>query len=76
MWLIRLRNSNLVVYFRYLRRDLTPLGTFTLNISNIPVNAVEAYPDMLYQLVERIVPKSHYLPMTLENVNDLTFTPK
>ncbi|KAI4470066.1 hypothetical protein MML48_1g03068 [Holotrichia oblita] len=60
----------------YLRRDLMPLGTFTLNISNIPVRAVEDYGNKLYDLLQMLLPKSHYLPMTLENMNDLTFTPK
>lgn len=53
-----------------------PLGTFTLNISNIPVQAVEDYGNKLYELLQILLPKSHYLPMTLENMNDLRFTPK
>ncbi|KRT82765.1 hypothetical protein AMK59_3144, partial [Oryctes borbonicus] len=60
----------------YLRRDLMPLGTFTLNISNIPIDGVEDYGSKLYDLLQNLLPKSYYLPMTLENMNDLTFTPK
>ncbi|GJQ77155.1 hypothetical protein Trydic_g14833 [Trypoxylus dichotomus] len=60
----------------YLRKDLMPLGTFTLNISNIPADAIEDYSNKLYDLLQSLLPKSHYLPMSLENMNDLTFVPK
>lgn len=58
----------------YLRRDGLALGKFSLNISNIP--SLPSYPIGLYKFIEKLLPKSIYLPMTLENLNDLTFVPK
>ncbi|XP_057662736.1 mini-chromosome maintenance complex-binding protein [Diorhabda carinulata] len=58
----------------YLRREGLALGKLSLNISKIPELA--NYPNELYKFIEKIVPKSVYLPMTLENLNDLTFIPK
>lgn len=52
------------------------LGSLTLNISNIPVNIVDQYSNKFYQIIQMLLSKSHYLPMTLENMNELTFIPK
>ncbi|KAJ8925194.1 hypothetical protein NQ315_001380 [Exocentrus adspersus] len=60
----------------YLRRDLLPLGKFSLNISNIPSLSKLDYVKELYNFIELLMPKSHYLPMTLTNMNDLSFVPK
>lgn len=60
----------------YLRHEGLALGKLSLNISNIPELANYNYPNELYKFIEKIVPKSTYLPMTLENLNDLTFIPK
>ena len=60
----------------YLRRDFMPLGKFSLNISNIPQLKNIDYAKELYHFIEQFVPKSHYLPMTLENMNELSFIPK
>jgi hypothetical protein len=50
-----------------------------LNLTNVPVdNAVltESFPRALFSLLERIVTKAHYLPMSLENLNTLRMIPK
>lgn len=52
------------------------IGQFTLNICNIPQEVVPLYTKTLYEIIEMIVPVSHYLPMTLENMNTLQFIPK
>lgn len=54
---------------------MTPLGKFTLNISNIPTE-IDNYGEKLNKFIKQLVVKSHYLPMTLDNLNTLTFTPK
>lgn len=60
----------------YLRKDLMSLGKFSLNISNIPKFENLDFAMELYKFIENFIPKSHYLPMTLENMNDLSFIPK
>lgn len=59
----------------YMRKDLMALGKFSLNLSNIP-NTLASYGEQLYEFLQLLVPKSHYLPMTLDNMNDLSFIPK
>ncbi|CAH0551417.1 unnamed protein product [Brassicogethes aeneus] len=60
----------------YLRKDFMPLGKFSINITNIPIMQKIDYTKTLYEFIEMLVPKSHYFPMTLENLNDQTFIPK
>lgn len=60
----------------YMRRDDLALGKFCLNISNIPKLENLDYVSELYKFIEILVPKSCYLPMTLENMNNLSFIPK
>ncbi|KAJ8974185.1 hypothetical protein NQ317_004864 [Molorchus minor] len=60
----------------YLSRDLMPLGKFSLNISNIPQLQDIDYVLELYKFIETFVTKSYYLPMTLQNMNELSFIPK
>lgn len=57
-----------------MRKDGLALGHFSLNLSNLPQRP--DYTRLLYSVLERILPKSHYLPMTLDNMNTLSFTPK
>ncbi|ERL89430.1 hypothetical protein D910_06797 [Dendroctonus ponderosae] len=59
----------------YSRRDI-PLGKFSLNIFNLPkLESIDVVTE-IYKFLERLVPASHYLPLTLENMNTLSFTPK
>ncbi|CAH1170646.1 unnamed protein product [Phaedon cochleariae] len=59
----------------YMRPNYLPLGKFSLNISNIPKLDLD-YVSELYKFIERFVPKSYYLPLTLDNLNELKFVPK
>ena len=52
------------------------LGKFSLNISNTPQLENLDYVQELYKFLELMVTKSHYLAMSLENMNELTFVPK
>ncbi|XP_075227713.1 mini-chromosome maintenance complex-binding protein isoform X2 [Lycorma delicatula] len=56
------------------RQNGLVLGKFSLNISNIPTKS--DYAQHLYSLLSNLVPKSHYLSLTLQNLNTMTFTPK
>lgn len=59
----------------YVRADET-LGQFSLNITNIPAETLPSYTKQLYEIIESILPASHYLPITLDNLNNLEFVPK
>lgn len=52
------------------------LGQFSLNISNIPERVLPDYTKLIYEVIESILPASHYFPMTLDNMNTLQFVPK
>lgn len=58
----------------YTRRDVLPLGKFTLNLSGCPT--VASYTECLYQIIQQLVPASHYLGMTLQNMNQMRLVPK
>uniref|UniRef100_A0ABM0LV56 Mini-chromosome maintenance complex-binding protein n=1 Tax=Saccoglossus kowalevskii TaxID=10224 RepID=A0ABM0LV56_SACKO len=58
----------------YARRDVLALGKFSMNLTGCPVGT--CFTEELYQLVEELFTKVHYLPMTLTNMNTLKFIPK
>ncbi|XP_061601764.1 mini-chromosome maintenance complex-binding protein isoform X2 [Cololabis saira] len=58
----------------YTRRDVLPLGKFTLNLSGVPT--VCSYTERLYQIIQQLVPSSHYLGMSLQKMNQLRLGPK
>lgn len=60
----------------YVRSELESLGQFSLNISNIPSAVISAYTKLLYEIIEMLLPASHFFPMTLDNLNLLQFSPK
>lgn len=60
----------------YVRSELQTLGQFSLNISNIPAAVLPAYTSQLYEIIEFLLPASHLLPLTLDNLNTLQFSPK
>lgn len=60
----------------YSRCELQSIGKFSLNICNIPKEALTNYTKQLYEILELIIPASHYLPMTLEILNTSSFVPK
>ncbi|XP_008299244.1 mini-chromosome maintenance complex-binding protein [Stegastes partitus] len=58
----------------YSRRDVLPLGKFTLNLSGLPT--VASYAERFYQIIQELVPSSHYLAMSLQNMNQMRLVPK
>lgn len=58
----------------YARRDVLPLGKFTLNLSGCPSGF--SYTERLYQILQQLVPSSYYLPMSLQNMNQMRLVPK
>ncbi|XP_069546068.1 mini-chromosome maintenance complex-binding protein isoform X2 [Brachyistius frenatus] len=58
----------------YTRRDILPLGKFTLNLSGCPT--VASYTERLYQIIQQLVPSSHYLGMSLQIMNEMRLVPK
>ncbi|KAG7279832.1 hypothetical protein CRUP_013742 [Coryphaenoides rupestris] len=60
----------------YARRDVLPLGKFTLNLSGCPSTAAPAYTERLYRLLQQLVPCSYRLSMTLQNMNQLRLVPR
>ncbi|KAG7229943.1 hypothetical protein INR49_009663 [Caranx melampygus] len=58
----------------YSRRDVLPLGKFTLNLSGCPT--VASYTERLYQIIQQLVPSSYYLGMSLQNMNQMRLVPK
>lgn len=60
----------------YIRNELESLGQFSLNLSNVPAETLPRYTVGLYEILELLLPASHYFPMTLENMNTMQFVPK
>lgn len=61
----------------YARVDVENLGRGSLNLSNLPQGVVAIdYIRQLYEIIELLVPASHYFPMTLDNLNTTQFNPK
>ncbi|XP_012497840.1 PREDICTED: mini-chromosome maintenance complex-binding protein [Propithecus coquereli] len=57
----------------YSRRDVLPLGKFTVNLSGCPRNST--FTEHLYRIIQHLVPASFRLQMTIENMNHLKFIP-
>lgn len=59
-WQAALRQGATVAFSlspcRYARRDVLPLGKFTLNLSGCPSTAAPAYTDQLYRVLQQLVP--------------------
>lgn len=60
----------------YSRCELQSIGKFSLNVCNIPKETLAIYTKQLYEILELLIPASHYLPMTLETMNTASFVPK
>ncbi|XP_011694426.1 PREDICTED: mini-chromosome maintenance complex-binding protein [Wasmannia auropunctata] len=63
----------------YARRNLLCLGAFPLNITNFPASELsdrKPFPKEFYDFLTLFVRKSHYLEVTLENLNELALIPK
>ncbi|XP_077469196.1 mini-chromosome maintenance complex-binding protein [Stigmatopora argus] len=59
----------------YARRDVLPLGKFTLNLSGCPPIS-SSYTECLYKVIQQLVPSSFYLGMSLGNMNQTRLVPK
>ncbi|XP_070148718.1 mini-chromosome maintenance complex-binding protein [Polyergus mexicanus] len=60
----------------YMRRDYFCLGAFPLNITNFPASRLKTFPKEFYNFLTLLVKKSHFLEVTLENLNELALIPK
>ncbi|XP_012269288.3 mini-chromosome maintenance complex-binding protein [Athalia rosae] len=60
----------------YLRRDQLPLGTFPLNITNFTLEKCGSFPEDFYAILALLLPKSHLLGITLDDLNNLNLSPK
>lgn len=61
----------------YARVDVENLGRCCLNLSNLPAGVAGTdYLRQLYEIIELLVPVSHYLPLTLDSLNTTQFNPK
>lgn len=58
----------------YVRGDQS-LGQFSINITNFPSEVLPDYTKQFYEIIESLLPASHYLPITLDNLNTLEFIP-
>lgn len=59
-----------------MRRDYLCLGAFPLNITNFPASRLKTFPKEFYNFLTLLVKKSHFLEVTLENLNELALIPK
>lgn len=61
----------------YLRQDVVALGKYSINLSGIGSKILEQnYTSRLNTLLQTLIARSHFLPMTLENMNKTKFVPK
>lgn len=67
-----------VSLIRYNRKDALAVGKLSLNLSNVtgPSGPQESTARSLYHLLDRLVTKAHYLPMSLQHMNTVRLIPK
>ncbi|XP_046885023.1 mini-chromosome maintenance complex-binding protein [Hypomesus transpacificus] len=58
----------------YRRRDVLPLGKFSLNLSGCPTTS--PFTEKLYTVIQQLVPCSYRLGMSLQNMNRLRLVPR
>ncbi|TRZ04004.1 hypothetical protein DNTS_001158 [Danionella cerebrum] len=58
----------------YSRRDVLPLGKFTLNLSGCPHGS--PYSEHLFKVIQQLVPSSYRLSMSLHNMNKQSMVPR
>ena len=69
-------------FFRsYCRKDALAVGKFALNLTDVPVPSTggdggESFGRLLFELLEQLVTKGHYLAMSLQNLNTQPMVPK
>ncbi|NXS09911.1 MCMBP protein, partial [Neodrepanis coruscans] len=57
----------------YARRDVLPLGKFTVNLSGCPRNSI--FTEHIYHIIQQLVPASFRLQMSINNMNHWRFIP-
>ncbi len=50
-----------------LSRDVLTLGKFSVNLFNVPLH--DNYAKRMATVIQLLVDKAHYLPLTVENLN-------
>ncbi len=58
----------------YLRRDVLTLGKFSINLFNVPLH--ENYSKRLATIIQLLLDKAHYMALSVENLNQLSFVPR
>nr|XP_018907944.1 PREDICTED: mini-chromosome maintenance complex-binding protein [Bemisia tabaci] len=60
----------------FLRQDLTVLGDFSLNITNLPLQSCPSYPNLVYEVLALLLLQSHYFQMSISSMNNTKMIPK
>ena len=58
----------------YMRKDILTLGKLSLNLHNMTSH--DNWPKRLATLIQLLTSHSHFLSLTLDNLNKLNFTPR
>uniref|UniRef100_K1QBJ4 Mini-chromosome maintenance complex-binding protein n=1 Tax=Magallana gigas TaxID=29159 RepID=K1QBJ4_MAGGI len=58
----------------YGRADVMPLGKFSLNLTHCP--PTKEYGQLIHTFIQALVTKSHFLPLSIENMNNLRLCPE
>lgn len=64
------------ILFRYNRQHNQAPGKLSLNIRGIPISIGKNYTKQLYSLISYLVVKSEYLPITIDNMNNINMVPR
>ncbi len=56
----------------YVRQDVLTLGKLALNVHGVPPTSIENYSKRLATLLQMLVCKAHYLPMTVDSFNKVS----
>ena len=57
-----------------MRKDILTLGKLSLNLHNMTSH--DNWPKRLATLIQLLTSHSHFLSLTLDNLNKLNFTPR
>lgn len=65
---------------RFARHDVTTVGSYCLNITNLPsiskMKNIKSYLQHIFDLLASLVPVSHSLSLTIDELNSSMFVPK
>uniref|UniRef100_A0A1A9X0J6 Mini-chromosome maintenance complex-binding protein n=1 Tax=Glossina brevipalpis TaxID=37001 RepID=A0A1A9X0J6_9MUSC len=57
-------------------REFQTIGKLSINVWNLPKQALNDYVKQFYEILELILPASHYLPLSLDVLNENNFLPR